>query len=140
MKVCLSCYNILVDDYKEDFCPLRECQGPAVNLDENIVPAIIKLNKKNYKTIFSCSGHPTREYLDCYIAFDESIDIDSSPEGFILQKFQDENMVVHNVIRSNISDEDWALISTEDRIRKIADLNISILKWAEALPSLEIKL
>jgi hypothetical protein len=138
MKLCIRCYNILVDDYKDEFCPLRECQGEVINIDENILPAIVELNKKNYRTNFSCSGHPTRAYLDCYISFDEGISFESAPEGFELKKLQDNNLVIHHVIRKNIWDEEWALISMEDRIKTIADINISILKWAKSLPELEV--
>jgi hypothetical protein len=137
MKLCLKCFNILVDDYHDKWCPLRECEGEVISADENIVPALIELNKKGYYTNFSCSGHPTRAYLDCYVSFDEGINLESSPEGFELQKLQDENMAIHNVIRKDIWDEEWAVISTEDRLKIVADINISILKWAKSLKSIK---
>lgn len=32
--------------------------------DEMIAPAIVALNKKGYETIFSCSGHIAKDYID----------------------------------------------------------------------------
>jgi hypothetical protein len=138
MNLCLKCFNILADDYNGKWCPLRECAGEVINADENIVPALIELNRKGYYTNFSCSGHPTRAYLDCYISFDKGIELENGPEGFQLQKAQDEHMDIHTVIRKDIWDEEWAVIAVEDRLKIVADINISILKWAKSLKEREV--
>jgi hypothetical protein len=138
MKLCLKCFNILADNYKSEWCPLRNCEGEVIDADETIVPALIELNKKGYYTQFSCSGHATRDYVDCYIAFAEGINLPDAPEGFELQKLQDENMAIHNVIRKDIWDEEWLATPSEDRLKIIADMNISILKWAKLLKEKEV--
>jgi hypothetical protein len=137
MKICTACYSVLVDDYDDEFCPLRECQGHIASIDENIAPAIIELNKKGYATEFSCSGHFNRAYLDNYISFATGVHFDSAPEGFSLEKLQDHNGDIHHVIRLNLSDEEWEKVSTEDRILAITRNNLAVLRWAKSLPQLD---
>jgi hypothetical protein len=137
MKICTFCQSVLVDDYDGEFCPLRECQGHVANIDENIAPAIIELNRKGYATEFSCSGHFNRSYLDNYISFSVGVQLDNAPEGFELEKRQDEDGKIHHVVRLNISDEEWEKVSTEDRILAITRNNLAVLRWARGLPQLD---
>lgn len=137
MKICTRCLKVLVDDYGSEFCPIRECQGHVASIDENIAPAIIELNSRGYATEFSCSGHFNRSYLDNYISFAAYVRLETAPEGFDLEKRQDEQGEIHHVIRLNISDEEWEKVSTEDRILAIARNNLAILRWAKGLPQLE---
>ena len=136
MKICTFCQSVLVDDYKDEFCPLRECKGRVVNIDESIAPAIIELNTRGYETQFSCSGHFNRAYLDNYIAFAVGVKIDTAPEGFALEKLQDDAGDIHSVIRLNLSDEEWGKLSQEEKIEAITRNNLSILRWAKGLPVL----
>ena len=46
-------------------CPKYGCYGTLVEIDEMIAPMIRDLNKKNYETMFCCSGHPGSE-MDFY--------------------------------------------------------------------------
>jgi hypothetical protein len=137
MKICTSCQTVLVDDYDGEFCPLRECQGHVASIDENIAPAIIELNKRGYETQFSCSGHFNRAYLDNYIAFAVGVRIDTAPEGFALEKLQDDTGEIHSVIRLNLSDEEWGKFSQEQKIESITRNNLAILRWAKGLPVLD---
>ena len=97
MKICTRCLNVLVDDYDDEFCPLRECQGHVASIDENIAPAIIELNRRGYATEFSCSGHFNRSYLDNYISFAAEVHLETAPEGFDLEKRQDGGLLDHHL-------------------------------------------
>jgi len=50
------------------------------------IPVIIELNKKGYKTTYSCSGHVYDSYINSYIGFDEEIKLESLPEGYTYDK------------------------------------------------------
>lgn len=60
-------YNIELDEepksclhsYTPHTCP--KCGGKTYAIDVDIIPHIIELNKKGYKTEFSCSGHPHKD-------------------------------------------------------------------------------
>jgi hypothetical protein len=136
MKICTFCQSVLVDDYKDEFCPLRECKGRVVNIDESIAPAIIELNTRGYETQFSCSGHFNRAYLDNYIAFAVGVEIDTAPEGFELERFKDDSGDIHSIIRLNLFEEDWGKLSQEQKIEAITKNNLAILRWAKGLPVL----
>ena len=131
--MCIDCQSILVDDYGDEFCPLRECQGRVANVDEMIAPALIELNRKGYETLFSCSGHFNRKYLDNYVAFAEHVELTSAPEGFELEKFpSDEGM--RTIVRLNLSEEEWEKFDQEARIVRITENNLALLRWAKGLP------
>jgi hypothetical protein len=136
MKICTFCQSVLVDDYKDEFCPLRECKGRVADIDENIAPAIIELNTRGYETQFSCSGHFNRVHLDNYIAFAVGVEIDTAPEGFDLERFEDDSGDIHSIIRLNLSEEDWGKLSQEQKIEAITRNNLAILRWAKGLPVL----
>jgi hypothetical protein len=136
MKICTFCQSVLVDDYKDEFCPLRECKGRVADIDESIAPAIIELNTRGYETQFSCSGHFNRVHLDNYIAFAVGVEIDTAPEGFDLERFEDDSGDIHSIIRLNLSEEDWGKLSQEQKIEAITRNNLAILRWAKGLPVL----
>lgn len=76
----------------------NECQETWVELDDLIAPVISELNKKGYKTLFSCSGHAegmitffsknSELYPHAYITFDEGVIIPKNliPEGWKYEK------------------------------------------------------
>ena len=48
---------------KNDFSIIKSCQDPRIidnyfECDDLIAPAISLLNRKGYRTVFCCSGHP----------------------------------------------------------------------------------
>jgi hypothetical protein len=49
----------LYDAKKETYeCPKIKCGfDSVVDVDENIISTVIELNKRGYKTMYSCSGH-----------------------------------------------------------------------------------
>lgn len=50
-------------------CP--HCGGWAYAIDVKIIPHIIELNKKGWKTEFSCSGHKKNGLFDCKYEFED---------------------------------------------------------------------
>lgn len=81
--------------HKVDFSDHEnECQETWVRLDDLIAPVISELNKKGYRTLFSCSGHAEgtssfcsrtyNPYPHAYIKFDEGVNIpkDLIPKGW----------------------------------------------------------
>lgn len=53
--------ELAVHTYNALPCP--DCGGDAYAIDIEIIPAIIQLNKKGYKTEFSCSGHAKEDIM-----------------------------------------------------------------------------
>jgi hypothetical protein len=83
-------------------------EGEDRHIDEDIKPIITKLNDKGYKTIASCSGHPsTREKNDVYrdgvkygklystarVVFDKIYDFPNIPDGWTKKVMEDDNRV-----------------------------------------------
>lgn len=67
MLICNKCFKIYnKDTAKYSSC---ECTGRIVEIDDNIVQAIILLNKAGYITEYCCSGHYYNKYPDPYIKF-----------------------------------------------------------------------
>lgn len=74
MKICLKCLQ-LYDDNKMTTtkCPKIHCIGNIVEIDELMIPAVIKFRKTGYETTFCCQGHIEDVYnwCDTYIAFSD---------------------------------------------------------------------
>jgi len=78
--LCLKCMKIYDNEslapskspyYK--VCPDLYCDNREMfEIDENMIPIIIKLNDKGFKTKFCCSGH-VFEPLDIYVKFDDNL-------------------------------------------------------------------
>lgn len=52
--LCFNCYSVRAGEERE--CDLCE-KGNLIEIDENIIEIIIKLNKKGYETWACCSSH-----------------------------------------------------------------------------------
>ena len=78
------------------------------SIDEDIKPIIEKLNKKGYKTIASCSGHPSARskddryrdgvkysklYSTARVVFDKIYDFPNIPEGWTKKVMEEDNKV-----------------------------------------------
>lgn len=88
----------------------------AIILDGKIASIISDLNKKGYKTCYSCEGHFNNyctEYIDdndefifnvaeAYISFEKPLEVDSIPKFWVLYNEDDE--MKHRIITTN-SDE-----------------------------------
>lgn len=96
MLVCITCWTVF-DRYSlmplpgDRPCPIRNCEGPVVEIDENLLYAIRLLNDKFYFTTHCCSGHLTgadHDYVLAYIAFDSEIkekELLPTPAGWTLE-------------------------------------------------------
>lgn len=69
MKICSRCFEIYRDTLNTKICPKRKCSGTVIDIDEQITPSIILLNKSGYKTTHSCSGHWYEDNPMPYIKF-----------------------------------------------------------------------
>ena len=82
--------------------------GDKADIDEDIKPIIKTLNDKGYKTISSCSGHPSARakddrfrdgvrykklYSTARIVFDKIYDFPSIPEGWVKKVMEEDNRV-----------------------------------------------
>jgi hypothetical protein len=96
----LAAGNKLPEDYY--------VEGEDKHIDEDIKPIITKLNDKGYKTIASCSGHPSaREKNDVYrdgvkygklystarVVFDKIYDFPNIPDGWTKKVMEEDNRV-----------------------------------------------
>jgi len=69
-----------------NFCPKSNCNGNTIEIDELFIPIIIELNKKGYKTTYSCSGHIYDSHINSYIGFEGDIKLNSLPNGYVYDK------------------------------------------------------
>jgi len=96
MKVCGVCETIFREYaiFIEGHCPLRNCAGQVIDIDDDIYESYKILNAKGYWTIYCCSGHAYETELDdfelndvkSYVSFGDDFDFDYLPEGFIVEK------------------------------------------------------
>lgn len=69
--MCESCFHIQ-KRYRKSKC--NECSSFTFEVDELIAPVIQVLNRKGYRTIYCCSGHPEfwkNTFAGTYIMFSE---------------------------------------------------------------------
>lgn len=129
-KLCLNCYEIydsnLVPSSQEcdyAFCPKYSCIGEVVEIDELLLPIIVKLNQKGYYTRYCCSGHYYDNCPNCYIMFDEDVLLPNVPKGFILEE--------DNTIRRTYKN------SGENIFLETLNTIKVLLKWANGLPNVD---
>lgn len=151
--LCLTCYEVIdplvyqrSDTY--NICPKMGCNYEMIWVDELMLPIIISLNKKGYRTRQCCSSHLWDP--DLYIEFDPGIIIPRKlPEGIyldssvLMEEFEGKespNMAdqkIKNTIRTEwTTREDWDSLSVIERQRLIFTYVIRLLEWAEALPEI----
>jgi hypothetical protein len=72
-KICQECFEIYGNFTKRNVCPKVMCGEDLIEVDDLLIPVIINLNRKHYKTIYCCSGHITEphNFLGAYIMFTE---------------------------------------------------------------------
>jgi hypothetical protein len=107
-----------------DLCPKANCIGRVVEIDDMILPVIIELNRKGWRTRYCCSGH-TEDCSSTYITFEDRYP-GSMPEGFLAE--HDERMTIRHEYY------------TRDRIEKglqILNVNRKLLEWASKLPEVK---
>lgn len=129
--LCLKCYKVIEErvitkarimHYTDKMgyyyvCPYTKCQGEVVWIDELMVPIIIALNKKGYKTEYSCSGHSYQENPNCYIMFSKKPP--TIPKGFTYEG---------KLIRKMFREHGTSLF------KAINQTAVELLEWANGLP------
>jgi hypothetical protein len=128
MKICFKC-NTLFESYFdigfEKGCPIKDCFGDVVEIDDNIFHPVRTLNEKGYITAFCCSGNLWKS--NPYIVFDDIVNKDcfcDYPNNFV----QDESgsrVVIRRPINS---------IEVLERQKELNEATYSLLEWAEKLP------
>lgn len=134
MLVCNKCFNI------SDNC---HCVNAfLVEIDDNIYPAVKKLNELGYKTKFCCGGHTDKYTFDvqAYIYFDNNQTdkiFNSLPDGWNYDSYTYRKIkkYKYHTIRPimNYTKKQLEKLSAEEK-QKIIDKNIENLnKWVEIL-------
>lgn len=128
---CPDCDNVfkdrVVNSYGDPYyaeCPMGDCDGQLIHLDEMIYPTIRLLNKKGWITRYCCSGHIYGKIQQAYIYFEPKYvkELPSLPKGFVLDEKIDDPII--RSTNKNSSDNPLPIYR-----------NASILyKWAKELP------
>lgn len=73
MIIRKECRTIFENNVNYSQCPIRNCCGDLMDIDDAIYPHLKVLWALGYETLFSCSGHPGHETdRSMYIMFDLS--------------------------------------------------------------------
>ena len=140
--VCMGCYEIYWANL--GYCPKVTCHGSeVVEIDDLMVPIIIKLNQKGYCTDFCCSGHAYSDYSSPYIAFSDFMEeifedgefeelCEKLPAPWRLEVNTNPNKVRKFCFRCEVKDD-----TLLKRYEKIVMANLDLLKFVEELPWLE---
>lgn len=105
--VAESVYNDFFDNGDEAFTESGDSEHNP-NIDDDIKPIIKKLNDKGYKTIASCSGHPSARrkddryrdgvrygklYSTARVVFDKNYDLPDIPTGWTKKVMEEDDRV-----------------------------------------------
>jgi len=129
MKTCLICHNLFERDtdlIPESPCPILNCYGEVIEIDDNILDTITQLHKKCYPTIHCCAGHtwgnnPT-------ILFDDIVYPDAFP--YLPKDFK--SKIIHgNTLRLFKTIPPCSLV---DKQKSLMEASIDLMVWSESLP------
>lgn len=128
MKTCLKCYNLFnrhTDLMPYSPCPIFQCDGKVVEIDDNILQTIIELNQKGYPTEFCCAGHTWGN--DPYIVFENGVYINAFPN--LPKAFKSE--IIHTgALRIYKSIRSSSIIETQ---KQLMDASIDLMEWSGRL-------
>ena len=103
-------------------------EGEYFECDDLIAPTIITLNRKGYKTVSCCSGHPYRNTIvtGAFIGFEEDYKFETLPEGF------------HYDCKDFTLEEDFTddPMTNWSGMEYIVNINKRLHLWACSLPAL----
>lgn len=135
--VCLDCFEIYENNIAliqtsngHIYCPKKTCYGEIIEVDELLLPTIILLNKKNYKTAYCCAGHfLTGIDENAYIMFKNNCQPLTVPKGFTSEfNFGTHTYTIRKWFREDVESE---------RVENILTTALELYKWAESLPQNE---
>ena len=140
--ICMECYEVYNAPF--GYCPKVTCHGAeVVEIDELMMPIIVKLNQKGYCTDYCCSGHAYLDYSFPYILFNAFMyDIfeigefeelcEKLPTPWSIEVDINSNGIKKFCLRCSI--DSGTLL---ERYEKIISANLDLLKFVEELPWLE---
>lgn len=143
MKLCLRCLQQYDSDVDRKKCPKIHCNGDVVEIDELMIPVIIKLRQMKYETKFCCQGHicDVDNHIDTYISFGiESYkrlitNNETPPKGWLyksnclrpLAVLDQKEFLDYNRDFSN----EYILIRYKDKYKYITELLTNLYEWLE---------
>lgn len=122
--------------FHEYLCGEDKCDGGVYRVDELILPTIIELNKKGYKTQFSCSGHIWDEdgekdkIYGTYLVLKKIKDLPEPPKSFHYKGVAQDDCIGIYMNDKIIHDSD----STQKVYGRLLDINYELLLWSIGLP------
>lgn len=156
VAMCPDCYSVYYssllthsENGTKTWCPNASCGSSKVfDIDELMIPSIIKLNKKGYITTDCCSGHM---YLpEMYVAFRGHLDLpmDTLPNYFKIthdtsiifesQNNPDDNIMEEATIITGFLNEVPLCDQNIDKRYLIIHDAIKLFnEWVDKLPSIK---
>lgn len=128
MKICLECNNLFFRDFvsmQGSGCPILNCSGEIVDIDDNILYPITVLNQKGYSTEFSCAGHTWGH--DTYLLFSSIVHpnaFQSLPKNFSSEIVNNYNLKIFRSIPEG---------SVAVRQKCLMESSVALIEWAEKL-------
>jgi hypothetical protein len=138
LYICESCFNVQKRRRKRK-CEV--CKSETFHCDEWILPTIVLLNKKGYKTKYCCAGHITlqdKEKSDLnrrfgtYVFFEEKSP-KPLPKGFVHSPGPNYEYVIYWGGSQGIEWSDYPTLG--ERMIALAKALGVLYKWAEDLPN-----
>lgn len=121
--------------FHEYLCGEDGCGGGVYLIDELILPSVIELNKKGYKTKFSCSGHIWDEdgekdkIYGTYIVFKNTGELPNPPKSFHYKAVPQDGNIGMYLNDKRIHDND----NIEKVYKRLLDINHELLLWVKNL-------
>ena len=135
-RVCLRCENSF-KNYGSlrigfNHCPISDCIGEVVDIDDMIYQTIVVLNKNGYKTKYSCSGHVNEAQPRIYVIFERGVHFEESflhllhKEGFSVEANDTEDTMIYK----DFDDE----TSQDQKYINLMDYNMKLFLLVQAYP------
>lgn len=146
--VCLKC-GYIDNEYEGGYLYNGEqCNHRFIPIDDLMVESMIILNRKGYKTLFCCQGHPYEGVNLGHVCFELPIFIDENipvPKHSYLDS--DDSRVIRankNKYLEELSSEESKFNANDPKtsielLKSTTDFCISILEWAYNLPEFNRK-
>jgi hypothetical protein len=131
MKVCNLCGVVFKDDILTQYvnCPIRDCPGEIIEIDENLFEVYRLLQEKGYCTKNCCSAHSISNPPQTYIQFCGEVDFPELPAGFSLEIMRTRG----SEKVTNIYKRYPANLSSIELQKRIWETMRTLLDWAEKL-------
>ena len=131
MDYCNHCWTrFATGQLTYKYCPLPECEGEVVPIDDDMATTILLLNDKGYMTRNCCSGHVGDSCPSTYIQFFNQIEFATTPKGFTVEVRElSPHLTVTNICKQHNRKTDPVKLQ-----KSIWKACADLLDWAEKLP------